>query len=133
MYSTTVSPMPERIQLRRTKGWRLQETSLALNGLPAVRVDRATLWGNPFKVGVDGNRPKCVSLFRQLLSNPRFELDANHRLFMFKRERLQADLGGKNLACWCPLPEPGQPDECHAAVLLQIANGPAVIGSAEQS
>ena len=33
-----------------------------------------------------------------------------------------ADLAGKNLACWCPLPEPGQPDWCHAAVLLRLAN-----------
>jgi hypothetical protein len=28
-------------------------------------------------------------------------------------------LRGKNLACWCPLPEPGKPDVCHAAVLLE--------------
>jgi len=29
-------------------------------------------------------------------------------------------LGGKNLACWCPLDAP-----CHADVLLQIANSPS--------
>jgi Domain of unknown function (DUF4326) len=29
-------------------------------------------------------------------------------------------LEGKNLAYWCPLPEPGEPDICHAAVLLDI-------------
>jgi hypothetical protein len=33
------------------------------------------------------------------------------------------ELGGRDLACWCPpLPEPGQPDICHRAVLLEIAN-----------
>lgn len=31
------------------------------------------------------------------------------------------DLRGKNLGCWCPLPAPGEPDCCHAAVLLELA------------
>jgi hypothetical protein len=31
-------------------------------------------------------------------------------------------LNGKNLSCWCPLPEPGERDTCHAAVLLERAN-----------
>lgn len=123
---------PQRIQLRRTKGWSLREASLAINGLLAVKVDRTTPWGNPFKVGEDGNRQKCVSLFRQLLNDPRFDLDSDHRLFMFTRERLRASLGGQNLACWCPLPEPGQPDECHAAVLLEIANSSPEIGNPTQ-
>jgi hypothetical protein len=29
---------------------------------------------------------------------------------------------GKNLACWCALPEHGGPDICHAALLLELAN-----------
>ena len=32
-------------------------------------------------------------------------------------------LRGKNLACLCHLPVPGELDICHAAVLLEIANG----------
>lgn len=32
-------------------------------------------------------------------------------------------LRGQNLACWCPLPKPGEPDHCHATVLLEVANG----------
>lgn len=31
-------------------------------------------------------------------------------------------LRGKNLACWCPLPEDGEEDMCHAAVLIDVAN-----------
>lgn len=31
-------------------------------------------------------------------------------------------LRGKNLACWCPLPKHGEPDNCHAALLLELAN-----------
>jgi hypothetical protein len=34
----------------------------------------------------------------------------------------RAELRGKNLACWCKLPAPYEDDECHAAVLLKIAN-----------
>jgi hypothetical protein len=30
-------------------------------------------------------------------------------------------LRGENLACWCRLPRPGQPDNCHAALLLELA------------
>ena len=39
--------MPQRIQLRRFAGWRLQEVSLALNGLPAKSITRPGLYGNP--------------------------------------------------------------------------------------
>lgn len=35
---------------------------------------------------------------------------------------IRKELRGHNLACWCPLPAPGEPDHCHAAVLLEIAN-----------
>lgn len=35
-------------------------------------------------------------------------------------------LYGRDLTCWCPLPAEGEPDHCHAAVLLEIANKPAV-------
>lgn len=38
---------PIRLQLSRAKGFRLQEHSRAVNGLPAVKVDRSTRFGNP--------------------------------------------------------------------------------------
>jgi hypothetical protein len=34
--------MPERIQLQRTKGWRMPPNT--------VKVDRTTIWGNPFGI-----------------------------------------------------------------------------------
>ncbi|MFF3566040.1 DUF4326 domain-containing protein [Streptomyces sp. NPDC002574] len=46
----------------------------------------------------------------------------------FDRRRILDDLHllrGQDLACTCPLPEPGQPGLCHAAVLLDLANAPA--------
>jgi len=36
--------------------------------------------------------------------------------------RARADVAGQDLACWCPLPDPGQPDYCHGAVLLAVSN-----------
>jgi hypothetical protein len=36
-------------------------------------------------------------------------------------ERIISELRGKNLACWC---KPGEP--CHADVLMEIANRPAL-------
>jgi hypothetical protein len=35
---------------------------------------------------------------------------------------LRRDLSGRDLMCWCPLPAEGEPDHCHASVLLELAN-----------
>lgn len=40
----------------------------------------------------------------------------------FTVEDARRELAGRSLACWCPLPVPGEPDHCHAAVLLEVAN-----------
>jgi hypothetical protein len=37
--------------------------------------------------------------------------------FALTLERMRQQLGGKNLACWCPIDQP-----CHADVLLELAN-----------
>lgn len=108
---------PQRIQLRRHAGFNLQAASFAMNGLAAIKVDRTTRWGNPFVVGEEGvpDARAAVRLFRKLLDRP--DLGEHHQFFVFTRERLRADLGGRNLACWCPV---GQP--CHAEVLLELSN-----------
>jgi hypothetical protein len=90
--------MPVRIQLKRTKGWRLPANT--------VKVDRSTPYGNPYRIGPSFDRESAVSAFRGYLG-----------------ERLASDpdflepLRGKNLACWCA---PGE--ICHADVLLEKAN-----------
>lgn len=101
--------MPVRIQLKRRKGWRMPENT--------VKVDRSTRWGNPFKVGMVGvpDNKTAVALFKRALQ--RDDLPDDHQRFVFSPERLRADLGGKNLACWCKPDEP-----CHADVLLELAN-----------
>lgn len=44
---------PQRIQLSHKKGFNLQEYSKSLNGLEAVKCDRTTKFGNPFRVEYD--------------------------------------------------------------------------------
>lgn len=114
-------PPPQRIQRRRTKGWRLPES--------AVIVTRPTRWGNPWREGTTHasvlpggihdrsgrvlTRADAVASYRNTIeADPEQIADIRHHL------------AGRDLACWCPLPAPGQPDICHGAVLLQIANRP---------
>lgn len=118
---------PVRIRLSRAKNWRLQLASHSINGLDAVKVDRTTKYGNPFRVGEDGTRADCVYMFTLLMGgllaiskSP----ECVQRQETFRRT-INAELHhlrGKNLACWCSLPAPGEPDCCHAAVLLEAAN-----------
>ena len=91
---------PQRIQLRRVNGWQMPPHT--------VKVTRPGKWGNPFKVGSGETTHFAVSCFRDYCrDNPDF-------VATVKRE-----LAGKNLACFCPLNQ-----ECHADVLLEIANQP---------
>lgn len=39
-------------------------------------------------------------------------------------EWARTELAGRDLACWCRLPEPGEPDLCHAAIILCAVNRP---------
>jgi Domain of unknown function (DUF4326) len=114
---------PHRIQLRRRKGWRMPDD--------AVKVDRTTLFGNPFSIKEYGH-DRAVELHRAWLTSrlddesiPPSRLEELAAL----RTRVLAalpGLRGKGLACWCPLPKPGQRDNCHAALLLELANAGGV-------
>lgn len=107
--------MPERVQLRRTKGWRMPPNT--------VKVDRSTKWGNPITIAKDGvgdgkftagSRREAVAMFTEMMSAASLADD-----YGYPRLDIVDELRGKNLACWCPLNEP-----CHADVLLAMANGP---------
>jgi hypothetical protein len=128
----------DRIQRRRTKGWRIP--------VGAVYVGRPSRWGNPFRIykGHTSIGPSW-SLAREAWHHIPAEECLNAyvtsstpmgpavaiRLFSDlmgvrardEAERLRdwlAPLAGLDLACWCPLDQP-----CHADVLLEIANPPA--------
>lgn len=100
-----MSATPQRIQLRRTKGWNLQQESLALNGLPAVKVTRPGPWGNMFPLS-GFSREEAIRRFR-IVAEQTARLDPSWL----------DPLRGKNLACAC---KPGT--VCHADVLLELAN-----------
>ena len=114
--------MPERIQLRRTKGWRKPPS--------AVTVARPSKWGNPWRIGGHVTVDIAVDRFREdLLAAIEDPWGSSHDIeFRIMAESID-ELVGKDLACWCP---PGQP--CHADVLLALANGRAeVVGAASSS
>jgi hypothetical protein len=101
---------PQRIQRKRTKGWRMPEG--------AVYVGRPSRWGNPYLVGEvdpqtweERTAEDAVRLFR---------ISVNRWWPKEYAEHIRAELADKDLACWCPLDQP-----CHADVLLEIANGGA--------
>jgi hypothetical protein len=99
---------PKRVQLSRAKGWRMPPNT--------VKVDRTTKWGNPFRPG----KPSAYSVGRPVA-------DKRHAFVLFRAvapmnaalvAAARDELRGKNLACWCPFGT-----DCHADVLLQLANG----------
>ena len=118
--------MPQRIQRRRIKGWRMPEG--------AVYVGRPTVWGNPYVIVRSGKTAWDVcgpystySTLATFISRTGVEArtDAVRRLRRLVAEsrhpwgtdRVRAELAGRDLACWCPLDQP-----CHADVLLELAN-----------
>lgn len=96
---------PQRIQRRRTKGWRMPPNTRC--------VTRPGTFGNPFSTAAS---------FRCWLERltdggplPATDTEASRRMVIIAT-RLD-ELRGKNLACFCALDEP-----CHADVLLEFAN-----------
>ena len=123
---------PVRLRLSRVKGFNLQKHSRALNGLPAVKCDRSTKWGNPFRIG---EKNPCGTITKDARHSASLYLGfapLQPRLVAAAKVELQA----VNLACWCKLcdlhGETGQPltghrcqycDPCHCDVLGRLANG----------
>ncbi len=138
---------PKRIQLRRTRGWRMPEG--------AIKVDRTTKWGNWYKVITVAS--KYNDRYRSALPDPdallvvqidkwgdrtgsqwggfadhaeatAFAVELHARAMRATRVDIDGlihhkhylgELRGHDLACWCPLDQP-----CHADVLLELANAP---------
>lgn len=114
---------PVGIQRKRTKGYNMQQESLAINGLNAVSITRPGKWGNPFLVSVYGVK-RSVELFEECLRMPpkaRIHFTGRKaymevQRFWWMRDHLYL-LKNKNLACFCPLTQ-----KCHRDILLKYAN-----------
>lgn len=126
--------MAARIQRKRTPGWKLPAG--------AIIVDRTSRWGNPFRVDgslvelIDGRTLACgspasarkvaVEQYGAWLDGEGPDvIEAGRK--KFDRRKLLAvlpQMRGHDLACPCDLPEPDQPDHCHAAEQIRRANVP---------
>lgn len=111
---------PQRIQRKRTKGWRMGD---------AVYVGRGSKYGNPWRIWWEPKFRRWVTQADHNATSERFlteseakECAVSH--FKFWAWRLDVDsLRGKDLACWCPLTDAqGNHVPCHADVLLELAN-----------
>lgn len=131
--------MPERIQRKRNKGWRMPPNTLY--------VGRPTIWGNPFYVRNFGSVAWYVFFENKIVFTCYKEIEAFQeavRLYEKWFDGSVVEVGtelhgfrnkygwkgfqlaqvagrllhGKDyLACWCSLEKP-----CHVDVLLRIAN-----------
>lgn len=106
---------PQRVQLSRRRGWRMPPNT--------VSVARPTQWGNPWRVGDIGyletpfRTREGEAYAREITITPALAVELYRQAFTPDVEQIRAELGGRDLACWCPLDQP-----CHADVLLELAN-----------
>lgn len=75
-------------------------------GIPAgaVYIGRGSAWGNPFRIGADGDRDAVIAKHATWLR------DQHHLL------RSLDTLKGRDLVCYCA------PARCHGDLLLRLAN-----------
>lgn len=67
-----------------------------------IYIGRPSIWGNPFRVGIHGNRREVIKKYEAyILSRP----DLMAKL---------PELKGKILGCWC------KPQACHGDVLARL-------------
>ena len=128
--------MPQRIQRKRTKGWRKPEGT--------VYVGRGSRWGNPCTQirtpALDGSEweqegrlgktsgmqhafvhPDKTVTYHLVQDATREQAVAMYRQWLDQRpdlaEAVRTELKGRDLMCWCP-----DDEACHADVLLLLAN-----------
>ena len=73
-----------------------------------IRIDRTTIWGNPYKINIDGDRYEVIFKYKKYLIN-------EIRKGNIDIEKL-SKLSGKYLACWC------FPLSCHGNILSHAAD-----------
>lgn len=71
----------------------------------AVYIGRGSPYGNPFKIGQDGDRTEVISAYEHWVqTQPELLL------------KIKKELPGKDLVCFC------FPQACHGDILIKIAN-----------
>jgi hypothetical protein len=87
------SGQPYDVYIGRGKGGRMPKTGRGM-------------WGNPFKVGIDGTPEECIQKFERYLLEDRPDLVA----------LIPTDIKGKVLGCTC------KPKPCHGDALARLAD-----------
>jgi hypothetical protein len=132
------TPTPARIQRKRTKGWRAGRAKV---------VDRSSRYGNPWRIensdvlAPDGTtqdlgtpaaaRQEASIRYRAWLNGEGPDTYTVGRRTLDRRRALTglSRLKGRDLACTCSPPPAGEPDYCHATVLLELAAHPERIST----
>jgi hypothetical protein len=68
-------------------------------------IGRGSQWGNPFKIGKDGNREQVIEMYEKWIVDQDYLMEDI------------PELKGKILGCHC------KPDPCHGDVLVRLADG----------
>jgi hypothetical protein len=74
-----------------------------------IRIGRPSVFGNPFKIGRDGDRGQVIEKYRRYFSD-RVAKDEAFRVAV-------EGLKGKKLLCYC------HPRACHGDVIAEYLNG----------
>lgn len=71
-----------------------------------VYIGRGSLFGNPFKIGIDGTREEVIEKYKEYFDD-KIRKDMRFRISVF-------DLKGKILGCWC------KPKCCHGDIIVKF-------------
>jgi hypothetical protein len=123
--------MPQRIQRKRTKGWRAEGAAYVGRGTAfgnpwaIVRTDTITGWAVQWAGHTNQHRPLGLKDFvpandqrdAHALAVELYETWVHAHPTLL--ERVRRDLAGRDLTCWCAEDLP-----CHVDTLLTLANHP---------
>ena len=72
------------------------------SGAVRIYIGRPSFWGNPFEIGVHGNRQEVINAYEHYIRNSAEHIASLHELV------------GCELICWCA------PLACHGDVLIKL-------------
>jgi hypothetical protein len=70
-----------------------------------IKIDRSTIFGNPFRIGIDGDREEVIKKYEEWIMKDKQEI---------LRNKMKKELKGKTLGCWC------KPLSCHGDIIIKI-------------
>lgn len=78
-----------------------------------VYIGRGSKWGNPFRIGIDGNRREVIDKYEEWLLGVMSAPDGSHAPSL---DEARAELKGKVLGCFC------KPRACHGDILIRLVD-----------